>query len=65
MIELYRVAVRTWKRDGTHDVMSVESAIENLARHESDLIRPIEHRRDAVRQALLAGETLSRLPEIF
>jgi hypothetical protein len=50
--------LRTWKRDGTTNLMALSAAVEHLARapdaEESDL----EARRHSVRQDLLDGRTL-------
>jgi hypothetical protein len=58
MLAIYPVVVRTWKRDGSHDVMSLDAAVENLSRNEPESAGSIEDRREAVKRALLAGETL-------
>jgi hypothetical protein len=58
MVDLYQVAVRTWKRDGSQDVMSLDAAVENLSRNELDTAGSAADRQEVVRRALLAGETL-------
>jgi hypothetical protein len=58
MVEIYQVAIRTWKRDGSQDLMSLNAAVENLSRHERDDAGAEAERQEAVRRALLAGETL-------
>ena len=58
MSDLGQAVVRTWKRDGTRDVMSLDAAVENLSRNERDVTGSTDERRDSVRRALLAGEIL-------
>jgi hypothetical protein len=58
MSESYQAVVRTWKRDGSRDVMSLDAAVENLSHHECDATGSPEERRESVRRALLAGEML-------
>jgi hypothetical protein len=53
------VVIRTWRRDGTTNVMDLDVAIENLSRDGADLVGPDSERREILRKALLAGETLS------
>jgi hypothetical protein len=57
--------VRTWRRDGSTNVMDLDVAVENLSRTGEDLVGPDADRRDAVRKALLAGETLATLHATF
>jgi hypothetical protein len=50
--------IRTWKRDGTTNAMSLDEAAENLARNGYDVEGPPDERRASARRALLAGATL-------
>jgi hypothetical protein len=52
------MVIRTWKRDGTTNAMTLDEAAENLARNGQDVDGPTEERRAAARQALLSGATL-------
>jgi hypothetical protein len=58
MTDSYQTVVRTWKRDGSRDIMSLDAAVENLSRNERDAAGSTEDRRESVRRALLAGEML-------
>ena len=51
--------IRTWRRDGSTNVMGLDVAIENLSRGGAELVGPDSDRREVVRKALLAGETLT------
>jgi hypothetical protein len=59
MEERQPVVIRTWRRDGTTNVMDLDVAIENLSRGGADLVAPDSDRRELLRKALLAGETLT------
>jgi hypothetical protein len=58
MGDSYQAVVRTWKRDGSRDTMSLDAAVENLSRNERDAAGSPDERRESVRRALLAGELL-------
>ncbi len=50
--------VRTWLRDGSRNLMSLDQAVDNLAQNQADGEAPGDERRDAIRRYLLAGQTL-------
>jgi hypothetical protein len=58
VIAIYRVVIRTWKRDGSRDAMSLDAAVENLSRNDSRESGSIEERRVAITHGLLAGVTI-------
>jgi hypothetical protein len=51
--------IRTWRRDGTTNVMGLDVAIENLSRSAADRVGTDADYREILRKALLAGETLT------
>jgi hypothetical protein len=59
MEERQPAVIRTWRRDGTTNMMGLDVAIENLSQGGADLVGPDSDRREIVRKALLAGETLT------
>jgi hypothetical protein len=59
MEEQQPAVIRTWRRDGTTNVMGLDVAIENLSQGSADLVGAESDRREIVRKALLAGETLT------
>jgi hypothetical protein len=59
MEERQPTVIRTWRRDGTMNVMGLDVAIENLSQGGVDLVGADSDRREIVRKALLAGETLT------
>ena len=59
MEERQPVVIRTWRRDGTTNVMDLNVAIENLSQSATDLVGPDSDRRELLRKALLAGEILT------
>jgi hypothetical protein len=50
--------VRTWNCDSTTNVMGLAAAVENVARNQAGHESATDEGRQAVRTALLAGETL-------
>jgi hypothetical protein len=58
MSDAYQAVVRTWKRDGSQDIMSLDAAVENRSRNARDAAGSTDERRESVRRALLAGELL-------
>jgi hypothetical protein len=58
MDEAQPAVVRTWTRDGTTNLMDLDAAVENLARNQAGHEGATDEGRQAVRTALLAGETL-------
>jgi hypothetical protein len=59
MEERQPAVIRTWRRDGTTNVMGLDVAIENLSRGAADLVGPDADRKEILRKALLAGETVT------
>jgi hypothetical protein len=58
MSDIDPAVVRTWLRDGTRNLMSLDQAVDNLAQNQADAEGATEERRDAIRRYLLAGRTL-------
>jgi hypothetical protein len=58
MSEIEPAVIRTWLRDGTRNLMSLDQAVDNLAQNQADPDGATEERRDAIRRYLLAGRTL-------
>src|ERR1700677_4204115 len=58
MIELQPPVTRTWKRDGTTNLMGLDEAVTNLAQNQLDAETNPDDYRLAIRRPLLAGQTL-------
>jgi hypothetical protein len=58
MSEAFATVTRTWRRDGSTNTMTLDMAVENIARTGYAIGGPDSERREAIRRALLAGVTL-------